>query len=217
MSKKSNRTKRKNRKTRPNPFLSIVLGIFVFSMLWFDMVHAASDVVYKPLRPPKDLKAENDTLPPPVDLKNLPDPFLSYLVREGRNKAALKDRENQKRLDAEQERKNAEQTLAKMKAAAAEKLRRMREPRTELQKLKLAQLTLTAIIVDGNKRWAMVRDEKGMGYILKKGTAIGTMGGRVAKISGAQKKVIVNEPYLEKELHIKYKPKVIELPDEVFD
>jgi len=59
-------------------------------MLWFDMVHAASDVVYKPLRPPKDLKAENDTLPPPVDLKNLPDPFLSYLVREGRNKAALK-------------------------------------------------------------------------------------------------------------------------------
>ena len=63
-----------------------------------------------------------------------------------------------------------------MKAAATEKLRRMREPRTELQKLELAQLTLTAIIRDGNKSWAMVRDESGMGYILKKGTAIGTMG-----------------------------------------
>jgi len=198
-------------------FLSIVLGIFAFSMLCPHGVHAASDVVYKPLRPPKDLKAEKDTLPPLVDLKNLPDPFLSYLVREGRNKAALKDQENQKRLDAEQKRKKAEQTLVKMKAAAAEKLRRMREPGTELQKLNLAQLTLTAIIQDGNKSWAMVRDEKGMGYILKKGTAIGTMGGRVAKISGVQKKVVINEPYLEKELHIKYKPKVIELPDEVFE
>jgi len=217
MSKKSNRRKRKNRTTGKARFLSVVLGIFVFSMLRIDGVHAAPDVVYKALQPPKDLSADRNTLPPPVDLKNLPDPFLSYLVREGRNKAALKDQENQKRLDAEQKRKKAEQALVKMKAAATEKLRRMREPRTELQKLELAQLTLTAIIRDGNKSWAMVRDESGMGYILKKGTAIGTMGGRVAKISGVQKKVIVNVPYLEKELHIKYKPKVIELPDEVFE
>ena len=198
-------------------FLSIVPGIIAFSMLCPCGVHATPDVVYKALRPAKDLKAGNDTLPPPVDLKNLPDPFLSYLVREGRNRAALKDQENQKRLDAEQKRKKAEQALEKMKAAAAEKLRRMREPRTELQKLELAQLTLTAIIQDGNKNWAMVRDESGMGYILKKGTAIGTMGGRVGEISGVQKKVIVNVPYLEKELHIKYEPKVIELPDEVFE
>jgi len=191
-------------------FPSIVLGLFAFSMLSMDGVYAASDVVYKPSLPPKDLKAGKKTLPPPVDLKNLPDPFLSYLVSEGRTQAALKDREIQKR-------KNAEETLAKKKAAAVEKLRRMREPRTELQKLDLAQLTLTAIIQDGNKNWAMVRDEKGMGYILKKGTAIGTMGGRVAMISGVQKKVVINEPYLEKELHIKYKPKVIELPDDVFE
>ena len=57
----------------------------------------------------------------------------------------------------------------------------------------------------------------GNGLYFKKGTAIGTMGGRVAKISGVQKKVIINEPYLEKEIYIKYKPKVIELPDEVFE
>jgi Tfp pilus assembly protein PilP len=210
MLKKSSRRKRKNRKTGPVLFLSIIMGIFAFSMLWPDKSHAASDVVYKPSRPPKDLKAEKDTLPPPVDLKNLPDPFLSYLVRRSRNEAALKESEKHKQREAEKK-------LAKMKAAAAERLRRMREPRTELQKLNLAQLTLTAIIQDGSKSWAMVRDEKGMGYILKKGTAIGTMGGRVAKISGVQKKVVVNEPYLEKELHIKYKPKVIELPDEVFE
>ena len=212
MLKKSSR--RKNRKTGSALFLSIIVGIFAFSMLWLDGVHAAPDVVYKPSRPPKDLKAEKDTLPSPINLKNLPDPFLSYLVRQVRNEAALREKN---RLDAENKLKQEQQKLAKMKAAAAEELRRMREPRTELQKLNLAQLTLTAIIQDGSKSWAMVRDEKGMGYILKKGTAIGTMGGRVAKISGVQKKVIINEPYLEKELHIKYKPKVIELPDEVFE
>ena len=212
MLKKSSR--RKNRKTGSALFRSIIMGIFAFSMLWLDGVHAAPDVVYKPSRPPKDLKAEKDTLPSPINLKNLPDPFLSYLVRQVRNEAALREKN---RLDAENKRKQEQQKLAKMKAAAAEKLRRMREPRTELQRLDLGQLTLTAIIQDGHKSWAMVRDEKGMGYILKKGTAIGTMGGRVVKISGIQKKVVVNEPYLEKELHIKYKPKVIELPDEVFE
>ena len=164
--------------------------------------------IWKPLK---------NSLPPPIDLETLPDPFLSYLVRQGRDEAARKELEKRKLLDDAEKRKQAEQRLASMKAAAAEKLRRLREPKTELQKLNLAQLTLTAIIQDGAKAWAMVRDEKGMGYILKKGTAIGTLGGRVAKISGIQKKVIINEPYLEKELHIKYKQKVIELPDEVFE
>ena len=191
-------------------FLSIVLGILVFSMLCPHGVDAAPDVVYKSLRPPKDLKAGKDTVVPPVNLKNMPDPFLSYLVRKVRDEAALREHEKRKQIEAEKK-------LASKKAAAAEKLRKLREPRTELQKLNLAQLTLTAIVQDGNKSWAMVRDESGMGYILKKGTPIGTMGGRVGKISGAQKKVIVNVPYLEKELHIKYKPEVIELPDEVFE
>lgn len=211
MLKKSSRTKRrKNRGTAPALFFAIGLGIFAISMVWPHGICAAPDVIYKPPRPSKDLKAGSKPSPPRTDLKNLPDPFLSYLVRKVRDEAALKELEKQKQIDAEKK-------LAKRKAAAAEKLRRMREPRTELQKLNLAQLTLTAIIQDGRKSWAMVRDESGMGYILKKGTPIGTMGGRVAKISGIQKKVIVNEPYLEKEVQIKYKPVVIELPDEVFE
>ena len=218
MLKKSSSKKRKNRKDGPVLFLSIFTGILLlFSQASPHGAHAAPEVVYKPSRPPKDMEALKNTLPPPIDLKTLPDPFLSYLVRQGRDEAARKAMEKQKQLDAAEMRKQAELKLASMKAAAAEKLRRLREPRTELQKLNLAQLTLTAIIQDGTKAWAMVRDEKGMGYILKKGTAIGTMGGRVAKISGIQKKVIINEPYLEKELHIKYKQKVIELPDEVFE
>jgi len=199
--------------------LSIVLGIFILSLLRPDGAHGSPEVVYKPSQPPKELKAKEleatkNALPPPVDLKNLPDPFVSYLVRQVRNEAEFKEKEA---LAALKKQREAQETLARKKAAAAEQLRRLREPRTELQRLNLAQLTLTAIIHDGSKAWAMVRDEKGMGYILKKGTAIGTMGGRVAKISGAQKKVVINEPYLEEELHLKYKTQVIELPDEVFE
>ena len=167
-------------------------------------------VVYKPMRPPKDLNADENAVPTLQDLKTLPDPFLSYLVSKGRNEVALREQEKMKR-------KAAELKLAKLKEAAAEKLRRMREPRTELQKLKLHQLLLTAIVESPKGEWAMVRDEKGMGYVLKKGTAIGTKGGKVAKISGLRKEVIIKEPYLEKEIHIKYKSVVIELPDEVFE
>ena len=169
-----------------------------------------SSVVYKPMRPPMDLNVNESTPQSLHDLKTLPDPFLSYLVSKGRNDAALRKQEKKKR-------EAAELKLAKLKEAAAEELRRMREPRTELQKLKLHQLLLTAIIESPEVEWAMLRDEKGMGYILKKGTAIGVMGGRVAKISGSGKKVIIKEPYLEKEIHIKYKSVVIELPDEVFE
>ena len=198
--------------------LSLVLGLF-FLFPQGVMGAGAPEVIYKPAQPPKSLDSDSTkkNLPPPVDLRNIPDPFLSYLVMEGRNQAALQELERQKLLDLEKQRKLEALNLAKQKAAALKKLREMREPRTELQKLSLAQLTLTAIIQDRGKAWAMVRDETGMGYILKKGTAIGTMGGRVAKISGVQKKVIINEPYLEKEIYIKYKPKVIELPDEVFE
>lgn len=169
-----------------------------------------ANVVYKPMRPPGDLSVVKAAPVPSVDLKNLPDPFLSYLVRKVMQDSALLEQENRKRLEAEKK-------LAKMKEAAAEKLRRLRAPRTELQKLKLHQLLLTAIVESPKGEWAMVRDEKGMGYVLKKGTAIGVMGGRVAKISGSQKKIIIKEPYLEKELHIKYKTVFIELPDEVFE
>jgi Tfp pilus assembly protein PilP len=168
-----------------------------------------ANVVYKPMLPPADLKDPQHEAVPPQNLKNLPDPFLSYLVRKVMRESELLEKEKRKRQEAEEK-------IAKMKEAAAEQLRRLREPKTELQKLNVHQLLLTAIVESPDGRWAMVRDEKGMGYILKKGTAIGTMGGRVAKISGSQKKVIINEPYLEDELHLKFKAVVIELPDEVF-
>ncbi len=194
----------------PALFLFIALGVWGVMPFRPGAAHGSSQVVYKPMLPQKAIKTHENATPPPLDLETLPDPFLSYLVSEGRNEAALMNEEKKKL-------KQAEQKLLKLKADAAERLRRMREPRTELQKLNLHQLLLTAIVRSPKGEWAMVRDEKGMGYILKKGTAIGTMGGRVAKISGPQKKVLIKEPYLEKEIEIKYKSVFIELPDEVFE
>ena len=198
------RRKRNNRRIAPVLFLFIVLGICMAMFIRRNAAHGSSTVVYKPMLPQKNLNTAENVPPPPLDLETLPDPFLSYLVRAGRNDAALLKQESEKR-------KQAEQKLAKLKADAAERLRQMQEPKTELQKLNLHQLLLTAIISSPEGEWAMVRDEKGMGYILKKGTAIGARGGRVAKISGPGKKVIIKEPYLEKEIEIKYKTVFIEL------
>jgi Tfp pilus assembly protein PilP len=163
------------------------------------------NVIYKPVRPPGDLNTPQLEAMPPSDLKNLPDPFLSYLVRKVIQDSALKEQQDKKRREEEKKR-------ARMKAAAEEKLRQLRKPKTILQKLNLHQLLLTAIIESPKGGCAMVRDEKGMGYVLEKGTAIGTKGGRVSKISWTQGKVIVKEPYLE-DIYIKYRTVVIELPD----
>jgi hypothetical protein len=63
----------------------------------------------------------------------------------------------------------------------------------------------------------MVRDPKGRGFVLKKGTRIGTNGGVVHRIARDDKKVIIKEPYLEDELHLKYKDVEMKLPDQVYD
>ena len=72
-----------------------------------------------------------------------------------------------------------------------------------MQKLELSQLTLTAIIRDGKKDWAMVRDPRGMGFILRKGLAIGTNGGVIRKIQYGNRKVVIDEPYLTKDFQLK--------------
>ncbi len=93
----------------------------------------------------------------------------------------------------------------------------MKLPQTELQRLTLSQLTLTAIVQAEATEWAMVRDPKGRGFVLKKGTRIGTNGGVVFKIASQEKKVIIKEPYLEDGLHIKYKPVEMKMPDQVYE
>ncbi|MGM0428375.1 MAG: pilus assembly protein PilP [Thermodesulfobacteriota bacterium] len=145
-----------------------------------------------------------------IDVKKLPDPFLSYFIRREQMAGEKAEAERRKQLEAEAR-------LERKKREARERLEDLKKARTELQTLKLSQLTLTAIIQSSQGHWAMVRDPKGQGYILKKGIRIGTEGGIVSRIAINDKKVIVKEPYIaEDEIHIKYKPVEIALPDELY-
>ena len=65
------------------------------------------------------------------------------------------------------------------------------KPRTYLETLDLSQLTISAIILAGTEHWALVRDSKGDGHVIKVGTPIGRRGGRVTEI--LEDKVVVQE------------------------
>jgi hypothetical protein len=95
-------------------------------------------------------------------------------------------------------------------------------PKTELQTIEISSLTLTSIIKGEGKIWAMVRDSKGRGYFLEKGTKIGTGRGEVDKIECIEKetpfgiesmrKVVIKEPYLNREKNIEYRFIEMEMP-----
>jgi Tfp pilus assembly protein PilP len=69
------------------------------------------------------------------------------------------------------------------------------KPKTYLETLDISQVTLSAIVLGGKENWALVRDSKGDGHVIKIGTAIGTRGGRVIKI--LEKEVVVREYYTD--------------------
>ncbi|MEE8317488.1 MAG: pilus assembly protein PilP [Candidatus Omnitrophota bacterium] len=66
-----------------------------------------------------------------------------------------------------------------------------KKPRTYLETLELSQLTLSAIVLTDKENWALVRDSKGDGHVIKVGTSMGRKGGQVIKI--LKKEVIVRE------------------------
>ena len=191
--------------------LPIACLVFVMGLAYGGPSKKLAGPVYKEMRPEKI----------PFEPGKIPDPFLSYLVKRGQQVSARAENDRRKQLEADerlqQQRLAAEEKLKRQKLAAAERLRALKEPKTELQKMGLSQLTLTAIVQAKDGAWAMVRDESGRGFVLKKGTYIGTNGGVVSKIAITEKKIIIKEPYLEKDLYIKYKPVDIELPDQVYE
>jgi len=71
--------------------------------------------------------------------------------------------------------------------------KKRRKPRTYLETLDLSQLDLIAIVVSPASRWAMVRDAKGLGYVIKEGTPIGLYEGVVSAIR--DDKVVVLEKF----------------------
>jgi Tfp pilus assembly protein PilP len=85
-----------------------------------------------------------------------------------------------------------------------------RKPRTYLETVELSQLQLTVIITGGKENWAMVRDSKGLGHVIKKGTYIGTEGGIVHEIS--EEEVIIREEYRDFRGNTKYRERHKRLP-----
>jgi Tfp pilus assembly protein PilP len=65
------------------------------------------------------------------------------------------------------------------------------EPRTYLETLDISQLTLTAIAISKDKKWALVQDSKGEGHVISVGTPIGIKRGTVIDIR--EKEVVVRE------------------------
>ena len=111
---------------------------------------------------------------------------------------------------------------AEWSAKMEDHLKKLKEPKTDLQRIEISQLMLTSIVKKKDKVWAMVSDTKGKGYVLEKGTYIGTNGGLVDSIVCEQKmtpfgpeairKVIIKEPYYDRNKHFDYKFIDMEMP-----
>ena len=88
--------------------------------------------------------------------------------------------------------------------------RKKRVPRTELEKIDLGQLKLVGIILasSGNKAW--VEESNGKGYIIRKGTYIGTNTGKVVQIE--ENKVIIAEEFEDYRGNVILKNTEIKLP-----
>ena len=74
---------------------------------------------------------------------------------------------------------------------AKKRARKKRLPQTPLERIDIGQLKLVAIILASSGNRALVEESTGKGYVIKKGTYIGTNSGKVVKIK--KETVIVEE------------------------
>lgn len=88
--------------------------------------------------------------------------------------------------------------------------RKKRQPRTPLERIDISQLKLVGIILASSGNRALVEESSGKGYVIKKGTYIGTNAGRVTEIS--KHKVVVEEEYEDVFGKLKVQKKEIKLP-----
>jgi Tfp pilus assembly protein PilP len=91
-----------------------------------------------------------------------------------------------------------------------EEEREKKEPRTYLETLDLSQLTVTAIVISKNKRWALVQDSKGEGHVIGVGTPMGIKRGQVVEIG--EKEVVVREYDMDYRGNEVIKDIILELP-----
>jgi type IV pilus assembly protein PilP len=97
--------------------------------------------------------------------------------------------------------------LAEQEAVEEQK---QRKPQTYLETLDLSQLELIAIVLSPKGNWAMVRDSKGVGHVIRKGTPIGTNSGMVYAVT--DKEVVIREEYKDFRGTVQYKDIPKKLP-----
>jgi len=85
-----------------------------------------------------------------------------------------------------------------------------RTPRTPLERIDISQLKLVAIVLASSGNRALVEESSGKGYVVKKGTYMGTNSGKVVKIE--KSKVIVAEEYQDYRGKVTVRNKEIKLP-----
>jgi type IV pilus assembly protein PilP len=98
----------------------------------------------------------------------------------------------------------------KPEVADVKKKRKKRIPRTPLEKIDLSQLKLVGIILASSGNKALVEESNGKGYVIKKGTYVGTNAGKVVQIE--KDKVIVAEEYEDVLGNVTLRNKELKLP-----
>jgi type IV pilus assembly protein PilP len=90
------------------------------------------------------------------------------------------------------------------------KKRKKRLPQTPLERIDLSQLRLVGIVLASSGNRALVEESSGKGYVIKKGTYIGTNAGKVVKIK--KETVIVEEEFEDVYGKIAIRKREIKLP-----
>ncbi len=88
--------------------------------------------------------------------------------------------------------------------------RKKRLPQTPLERIDLSQLRLVGIILASSGNRALVEESSGKGYVIKKGTYIGTNSGKVVKIK--KETVIIEEEFEDVYGKIATRKREIKLP-----
>ncbi|MFC1821704.1 pilus assembly protein PilP [Thermodesulfobacteriota bacterium] len=149
---------------------SLILFIVIFFS--FNVALAAQEVVYKDARPMGKIFATEEKAEVEDEQSTTESKALAYTYDPTGKTDPFKS------FIAEQEERE---------------IPKKRKPRTYLETLDLSQLDVTAIIMGAKTSWAMVREAKGLGHVIKKGTYVGTNGGVVHEIK--EKEIIVREEY----------------------
>jgi len=167
-----------------------LFSVLVFTFFASGALAAPSDAVYKEPRPLKQVIEKDQAAPPLAEVKKDEKKEGPKYTYDPTGKT-----DPFKSFIAEQE-------------EMAEKTKR--KPKTYLETLDLSQLELIAIIVGSKGNYAMVKDSKGIGHVITKGTGIGINGGFVERITG--KEVVIREEYKDFKGTVRYKDIAKKLP-----